>query len=94
MAGTDSNSIWDRLGNLAEKVAGGYFDYQVAKTESEAASETLKAEQLRAGMIDQLSRSFALGANTAGQYVSGLPAWVVPAAVLGLGGLLVYKFAK
>lgn len=90
----EEQSFWSRLGNVVETGLGGYFDLKVAQTEKEAQRETRLAEEQRASMIDQLSRTYTIGKDTAGEYLSAIPAWVIPAALLGIGGLFLYKYAK
>ncbi len=85
-------NFWDNLGNVFERAVGGFFDKEVADSNAKAAEEARKAEELRATMIDQLSRQNAL--SWGGVSVGNMPTWVVPAAMLALGGYALYRFAK
>lgn len=95
MADETTDRSWvDRLDGLANSFVNRFFDYKIADTQAEAEARLREAEDERQTMIDQLSRQFSLGTNAAGQYVANLPAWVLPAAVLGFGGVLLYKYAR
>lgn len=87
-------SIWDRLDGLANTVANRWFDLQIADTQADAEARLRIEQRERQSMLDQLSTQFSIGTNAAGQLVSSLPAWVIPAAVLAVGGALIYRFAK
>ncbi len=90
----DETSFWDRLDGIANTVANRWFDYKIADTQAEADARLRIEQQQRQSMLDQLTTQFTIGTNAAGQLVSSLPAWVIPAAVLAVGGALIYRFAK
>lgn len=87
-----ATDFWDGLGNVVEKGISGFFDYKTAKSQAEAAKALDSAEKSRLSMIDQLTRNFTL--NGEGALVGNPAAWLVPVAVLGFGGVLIYKMVK
>ncbi|PZO86537.1 MAG: hypothetical protein DI626_06270 [Micavibrio aeruginosavorus] len=84
--------FWDGFGDLLEKGVTGFFDMRTADSQAEAARALENAEAARLSMIDQLTRNFTL--NGSGQLVGATASWVLPLAVLGIGGVLIYKFVK
>lgn len=90
----DDTSFLDRLDRIANTLTNRWFDYKIADTQAEAEARLRQEQQERQSMLDQLTTRFSLGADSAGQYLSNLPAWVIPAAVLGFGGILFYRLAK
>lgn len=85
-------NIWDQLSNIVEKGVTGYFDMKTADSQENAAKALQQAEQAKASYIDQLSRSFALSGS--GQQIAAMGTWLLPIAVLGVGGVLISKFLK
>lgn len=95
MADETTDRSWvDRLDGLANSFVNRFFDYKIADTQAEAEARMRQEEDERQSIMDQLSRQFTVGTNAAGQYVASLPAWVLPVAVLGFGGVLLYKYAR
>lgn len=85
-------SIWEQLGNLVEVGVTGWFDKETAQSNADAAKALQKAEIAKASYIDQLTRNYALSGT--GQQIAAVSQWILPLAVLGVGGVLIAKFMK
>ncbi len=88
----DSNpSILDRVFETLNTGAQGYFDLFIAKTQAEASTQAAAAEQERANTVNTLSRNGEAGGVS---LPTSLPSWVIPVAVLGIGGIVLVKGIK
>lgn len=86
----DEETFFDRLVDRAAEVGLGYLDYRVADSEAEAARALQYQQNAGAARVDSMSRYGLNGTSP----TTGLPNWVLPAAVIGLGGAIIYRYAR
>ncbi len=84
-------NVWEQLSNIVEKGVTGFFDMRTADSQKDAAKALQQAEVAKASYIDQLTRNYALSGQ--GQLATAAT-WVLPLAIIGVGGVLIAKFMK
>jgi len=88
---SNNPSALDRILETASNLGLGYLDYRIAKDQSEASAVLQYQETANAQNADSMA-TWGLGGTQPGPL--GLPQWVLPAAFIGFGAVVIWKAVK
>lgn len=90
----DQPSLLDRIFDFGATIGTSYFDYRYNAEQQKAIADAERAAQQRANDVAAYSM---YGPNGTGGWINtsvNLPQWVLPAAIIVIGGAFAWRMIK